>query len=150
MPSQSVGQPTLNGHPPADCYCDSQGEPGIGADWFDLTGCYDTIGSAVYYHFGDNYAYFRERVDGDPSGVGMFKQGTWVVLFDLPAPGSYEYLLSVNGKVQEQVELWHNLDDFSTIEWNPILGDEADGIIWSGSTADYARIVHRSYHDSFK
>jgi len=124
--------------PPSDCYCDPQDQP-HGESYLDLVGN-DTIGPAAYYYFGTDYAFFRERVEGDPSGhPSKFAQAVWVVLFDLPEAGNYEYLLSLNGK-NETVELWENTVKKYLI-WNPILKDPAEDIVWSNSTADYARIV---------
>ncbi len=116
-----------------DCNCDVQGDESPAE--LDLVGC-----PAVYYHFGTEYAFFRERVNGDPSGPGKFAQKAWVVIFDLPAPGNYEYLLSLDG-LHEEVRLYQNTTQEALV-WNPILKDEADTLLGpTYSTADYARIV---------
>ena len=129
---------------PADCRCDPVDQP-WGERYLDLIGvggCDAASEYAVYYHFDttpDGYAYFRERVSGNPAGPVKFAQKAWVVLFDLPAEGDYEYLLSING-VDEQVQLWENTVS-QPVEWSPILNDPAESIVWSGSTDTYARIV---------
>jgi len=121
---------------PSNCYCDPPEDEY--PTWLDLIGN-DTIGLAVYYYFGADYAFFRERVRSNPSGTDKFAQDAWVVLFDLPEPGDYEYLLSIDGK-DETVEFWNNTVKGSLI-WNPILKDPAENIVWTNSTATYARIV---------
>ena len=123
---------------PSNCYYDPQDQP-PGKSYLDLVGN-DTIGPAAYYYFGTDYAFFRERVVGDPSGTDNFTQNVWVVLFDLPVAGNYEYLLSINGQ-KEQVQLWNNTVKQSLI-WNPILKDPAEDIVWSNSTATYANITN--------
>ncbi|MBA7504695.1 hypothetical protein ES706_03349 [subsurface metagenome] len=120
---------------PTDCYCDPQ-EDEYPAQ-LDLIGN-DTI-PAVYYYFGADHAFFRERVRGDPSGTNNFTQNAWVVLFDLPEPGNYEYLLSLDGK-DEKVQLWNNTVKESLV-WDPILKDPAENIVWANSTATYANIT---------
>ena len=138
------GWPTAaNWTHPTVCYCDPQGDQN--PKELDLIGCYNDgtydIGPAVFYYFDtvNGYAYFRERVRGDPSGTGIFGQKAWVVLFDLPAPGNYEYLVGIDG-LHEKVQLWENTVKASLV-WNPILKDGAEVIHWEGSTATYARIL---------
>ena len=128
---------------PADCRCDPVDQP-WGENYLDLigiSGCDAANEYAVYYYFDSSYAYFRERVYGYPLQwpSGKFQQKAWVVLFDLPAVGDYEYLLSING-VEEEVQLWENTDS-QPVEWSPILNDPAENIVWSGSTGTYARVV---------
>ena len=123
---------------PSNCYYDPQDQP-PGESYLDLVGN-DTIGPAAYYYFGTDYAFFRERVEGDPSGPpSKFAQDAWVVLFDLPERGNYEYLLSLNGQ-NETVELWENTEQKYLI-WNPILKDSPENIVWTNSTAAYANIT---------
>ncbi len=133
---------------PAVCYCDPTDQP-PGEDYLDLIGCYNDgtydIGPAVFYYFDNvnGYAYFRERVKDNPSKKGgppgdKFKQNAWVVVFDLPAPGNYEYILGVDGNAEE-VQLWENTDPKALV-WDPILKDKADTLRWSNSTATYAQI----------
>ena len=121
---------------PANCYFDPHEDEHPAQ--LDLIGN-DTIGPAAYYSFGTDYAFFRERVLGDPSGPGKFASYAWVVLFDLPERGNYEYLLSLNGN-DETVELWNNTVR-ENLTWAPLLKDEAEIKIKEYSTADYARIV---------
>jgi len=109
---------------PTDCYFDPPEDEH--PDWVDIVGN-KTIGPAAYYYFDTDYAFFRERVIGDPSGPGNFSQSVWLVLFDLPEPGNYEYLLSMDGK-DEKVQLWNNTVQESLV-WNPILKDEAEQLL---------------------
>ena len=124
---------------PANCYCDPAGDEN--PNQLDLIGCYDTIGPAVYYYFDtvNGYAFFRERVEGNPSGPGNFSQSVWLVLFDLPEPGNYEYLLSLDGK-NEKVQLWNNtVQEYLT--WAPLLKDAAEQLLQEYPADTYARIV---------
>jgi len=121
---------------PANCYSDPAGDEHPAN--LDLVGN-EAIGPAAYYYFGTDYAFFRERVEGDPSGPVKFASAAWVVLFDLPVAGNYEYILGING-IDETVELWNNTDKKSLI-WDPILKDKAEQLLQEYSTATYARIV---------
>jgi hypothetical protein len=122
---------------PANCYSDPAGDEH--PDCLDLIGN-DTMPAAYYYFDTVNgSAFFRERVVGDPSGPGKFAQAAWVVLFDLPEPGNYEYLLSLNGN-GETVELWNNTVR-ENLTWNPLLRDEAEIKIKEYPTENYTRIV---------
>ena len=147
--AQSISWPASgNWTATTDCFCDPQGDKSPAES--DLIGCYDDgdydIGPAVYYYFDSDpagYAYFRERVAGDPSEPVKFQQKVWVVLFDLPVPGNYEYLLSIDGGAEE-VQLWENTAK-EYLVWNPILGDEAETpLLPAYPTATYARIVDDS------
>ena len=119
---------------PSECFSDPAGEAGIGDSRIDLVGS-----PAVGYASDSNYRYFRERVDTDPYGPGMFTQKAWVVLFQTTPPG-YQYLLSING-LTEQVEFYRNTSEAGAVDFNPLLNDPAEQLLWWGSTGTYARIT---------
>ena len=50
----------------------------------DLIG--DNTNAAVGFADDSDFRYFRERIDGDPSGPGGFAQVAWVVLFQTSTP----------------------------------------------------------------
>lgn len=64
--------------------------------------------AAGFYYQDSNGLYFRQRVDGDPTGTGGFTQHAWVVLIENDGDSTtYEWLLGLDGK-DEQVEFWEN------------------------------------------
>jgi len=96
----------------------------------------DSSNPAGFYGQDSSGLYFRQRVDGDPSGPGMFAQYMWSVLVESDGdPATYEWLLAIDGGVEEQVELWQN-----TVKSNSPT-DSAESEKWSDSTGTYARIV---------
>jgi len=66
-PGESIWPDDGDWDTPANCNCDDAGDESPSP--LDLDGC-----PAVYYYFGEDYAFFRERVNGDPSGPGGFGQ----------------------------------------------------------------------------
>ena len=122
---------------PANCYSDPQEDEHPAQ--LDLIG--NATMPAAYYYFDtvNGSAFFRERVLGDPSGPGKFASNTWVVLFDLPERGNYEYLVSIDGN-NETVDLWNNTVR-ENLTWNPLLRDEAEIKIKGYPTENYTRIV---------
>jgi len=100
----------------------------------DLRG--DSSNPAGFYGQDSSGLYFRQRVDGNPSGPGMFAQYVWSVLIESDGdPATYDWLLAIDGGVEEQVELWQN-----TVKSNSPT-DSAESEKWSDSTGTYARIV---------
>ena len=123
-----------------DCNTDPSDES---PSWIDIISV-DIIGDsyhpAVYYAEDENFLYLRERVEGDPSGPpGMFNQHHWVVLCEQTGDNYYDFLFALNGE-DEMVQIWKNAPQEEEIDWNPVFSDEADTVIWQGSTGIYARI----------
>ena len=69
----------------------------------------DSSDGAAFYSFTEDYAFFRERVVGDPLAVGanqgFLLNACWVVVFDFDSSNGYEYLLSLSGKEGEENEI---------------------------------------------
>jgi uncharacterized repeat protein (TIGR01451 family) len=120
---------------PQDCFADPANDESPAN--LDLIG--DNTTSAVGFASDADHFYFRERLDGDPSGPGGFDQKAWVVLFQTASP-DYQFLLSVNG-LDERVQLWQNTTPAGAIDFDPLLNDPAETILWEGDTATYARIT---------
>lgn len=110
--------------------------------WLDIISV-DIIGDgynpAVYYVTDANYLYLRERVEGNPSGTGGFRQVSWVVVDEQTGDNYYDFLFTLDGN-DEKVQIWKNTVQSQQINWNPIFNDPAEIAIWNGSTGIYARI----------
>ncbi|MEA1965035.1 MAG: SdrD B-like domain-containing protein [Candidatus Aerophobetes bacterium] len=99
----------------------------------DLRG--DSGSAAGFYYQDSNGLYFRQRVNANPSGPGIFAQYAWMVLIESDGDSTtYEWSLGVNG-IGEEVELWEN-----TVKSNSP-GDLAEIQKWTGLTGTYAQIV---------
>src|SRR5512139_2274884 len=105
----------------------------------DLAG--DTTFPAIYIAHDDAYAYFRYRVDGDPSGPGGFAQYSWTSLMQVPSgdPFRYQYQLSLNGK-DETVEIWANTVA-SLIDFTPLFQDASEVLLFSTPAAGLSRFL---------
>ncbi len=103
----------------------------------DLVG---SVGSpAVGFNYDANYQYFREKVFGDPGTAGSLVQKAWVVLFQTSTP-EYQYLGSLNGH-DNKVQLWVNSSASGPVDFNPLLNDPAESIVWEGDSGSYANIT---------
>ncbi|MFH0749833.1 MAG: SdrD B-like domain-containing protein [Candidatus Gottesmanbacteria bacterium] len=130
---------------PNSCVTDPTGEPGVSPDEVDLTG--NSSNPAVGFYSDSNYQYFRERVDGNPGSSNDLHEYSWVVLFQTTSP-KYQYLASVTGKNttelggKNKVSLWLNDPATASIDFNPLFGDTADSVLWSGASNIYSRVVN--------
>ncbi|HWP65999.1 MAG TPA: hypothetical protein VNO26_08815 [Candidatus Limnocylindria bacterium] len=113
----------------------------------DLAG--DATYPAIYIAHDADYAYFRYRVDGDPSGPGTFAQYSWTALMQVPwgDPFRYQYQLSLNGK-DETVEIWENTVA-SVIDFAPLFQDSSEVLLFSAPSAGLARIAPAGDGSSF-
>jgi hypothetical protein len=95
----------------------------------DLAG--DAAFSAVYVAYDADYAYFRYRLDGDPSGPGGFSQYAWTALMQVPSGDAfqYQYQISLNG-MNDSIEIWANTVA-SPIEFSPLFQDESEVLLFT-------------------
>ncbi len=136
------GCPQIDWKPPADCYTDPTGEPGIGTDYSDLVGTESH--PAAFYAFDlstTGYAHFRERVVANPVTSRGFRNAAWVVLLDFDSTPGYDYLIGLSGKNPEVVSLYSNPVGSRQIPFifDPTNVDKAEDRLGSAlSAASYA------------
>ena len=126
-----------------DCNQDPSDEGNADVDIISVDIVSDGYNPAVYYYVDENYLYLRERIEGNPAGSGgggMFSQQNWVVLIDNDGDNYYDYLMAVNGN-SEEVQIFENDFQEEEIVWDPLFSDDADTLLWSGSTSIYATIL---------
>ncbi len=123
---------------PPQCSTDPAGEASVSPTQVDLIG--DSSNPAIGFAVDGNYRYFRERLNGDPSGPDGFGQSAWVVLFQTSKP-KYQFLGSLNGK-KDKVQLYQNTTVGDDVDFDPLFNDPAEeSPIWEGDASIYARIV---------
>ena len=120
---------------PSSCISDAANDENPNS--VDLIG--DVSTPAVGFAVDSDYAYFRERVNGNPAGSGGYGQYAWVVLFQTSKP-EYQYLFSLNGKA-EKVQLWENTIPDGAVDFSPLHNDPAETKLWEDEAYQYSRIV---------
>ena len=128
---------------PNTCITDPGGD--VSPSEIDIVG--DDLNPAVGFAADDNFQYFRERLSGNPGTASNLVSKSWVVLFQTNKP-NYQYLASVTGKNTTElggknfVSLWKNNPITEPVDFSPVFGDSAENVLWSGSSASYARVTN--------
>lgn len=136
-PSSTINWPPT-WETPNSCISDPANDENPGST--DLIG--DTGNPAVGFATDSSFAYFRERVNGNPAGSGGYDQYAWVVLFQTSKP-QYQFLASLNGK-DEKIQLWQNTSPAGAVDFSPLLNDPAETKLWEVDAYQYSRIVSNS------